>query len=184
MKNLLFLSVIFSLILFNNCSSDDNDPTVDDKDTCANTPSGATVDTNGCAVVESLIYLDENGVTIKATDDAVVGESYELDGVSYLVVNEVTLRAMIAANADVTKVVTTNVTNMEDMFYQTTSFNQDIGGWDVSSVTDMSGMFYNANALNQDLSIWNVALVTQCTAFAYYTPAWTLPKPTFTNCSE
>ena len=73
MKNfnhLLFLSVIFSLLVFNNCSSDDNEPTVDDdvitildadndgvsddKDTCANTPSGATVDTNGCAVVESL----------------------------------------------------------------------------------------------------------------------------------
>ena len=92
-KHLLFLSVIFSLIVFNNCSSDDNEPTVDDdvitildadndgvsddKDTCANTPSGATVDTNGCAVVESLIYLDENGVTIKATDDAKL-DSYEM----------------------------------------------------------------------------------------------------------
>ena len=30
MKNLLFLSVIFSLIVFNNCSSDDPEVTVDD----------------------------------------------------------------------------------------------------------------------------------------------------------
>ena len=58
------------------------------------------------------IYLDANGVTIKANVNAVIGESYELGDISYLVVDEATLKAMVAADEDVTKVVTTNVTNM------------------------------------------------------------------------
>ena len=47
-----------------------------------------------------------------------------------------------------------SVTNMANMFYATT-FNQDIGGWDVSSVTNMVGMFYNSTFL-QNLTGWCV----------------------------
>ena len=47
----------------------DGDGVSDDLDTCADTPEGTTVDENGCAV--TFIYLDENGVTIKATEYAV-----------------------------------------------------------------------------------------------------------------
>jgi surface protein len=32
-----------------------------------------------------------------------------------------------------------------------TTFNQDIGDWDVGKVTDMSGMFIGADAFNQDI---------------------------------
>ena len=166
----------------------DGDGLTDNVDTCADTPEGATIDENGCAV--TFIYLDENGVTIKATEYAVIDESYELDSVSYLVVDEATLKAMVAADEDVTKVVTTNVTdmtqmiafdpsdnafafnqnigswdvsnvtNMEQMFYFATTFNQDISSWDVSNVTDMNNMFYKATAFNQDLSSWDVSSVT------------------------
>jgi surface protein len=42
------------------------------------------------------------------------------------------------------------------MFKRATTFNQDIGDWDVGKVTDMSGMFIGADAFNQDIDRWNV----------------------------
>ena len=54
---------------------------------------------------------------------------------------------------------------------------------DLSSVTDMSSMFYNATSFNQDLSSWSVNGVTSCGNFSQNTPQWTEPKPTFTNCT-
>ena len=75
-----------------------------------------------------------------------------------------------------------NVTSMEAMFKNATSFNQNISGWNVSSVTNMGTMFENATAFNQDLSGWSVASVTFCTNFSFGATAWSLPKPTFTNC--
>jgi surface protein len=76
--------------------------------------------------------------------------------------------------------------NMGSMFQQSTAFNQNISGWDVtrvnnmfnmflgatafnaplnwgiktSNVTNMAGMFTNASVFNQDISTWNVANVT------------------------
>ena len=98
----------------------DGDGVKDDKDTCADTPEGAVIDTEGCPL--PAIYLDANGVTIKANVNAVIGESYELGDISYLVVDEATLKAMVAADEDVTKVVITNVTNMIAMFFDATGF--------------------------------------------------------------
>jgi surface protein len=53
-----------------------------------------------------------------------------------------------------------SVTNMRGMFNDATSFNQDIGGWDVSSVTSMQEMFDGATSFNQDISNWDVSNVT------------------------
>jgi hypothetical protein len=47
----------------------------------------------------------------------------------------------------------------------------------------MNGMFSGADTFNQNLSSWSVDNVTYCTSFNYNTPQWTLPKPTFTNCT-
>jgi len=53
-------------------------------------------------------------------------------------------------------VKTVNVTNMNAMFNDAVTFNQDISSWDVSSVTTMNYMFSGASVFDQDISIWNV----------------------------
>nr|WP_321412417.1 BspA family leucine-rich repeat surface protein [uncultured Allomuricauda sp.] len=53
-----------------------------------------------------------------------------------------------------------NVTDMEGMFSDATSFNGDLSGWDTSNVTDMGGMFSGATSFNGDISGWNTASVT------------------------
>ena len=102
------------------------------------------------------IYLDDNGVTIKAYDFAVVGDVYELDGVSYTVVDNASLKSMADNNDDLTKVVTTKVTVVYQLFYNT-DFNQDIGNWDTSNIYDWTGMFYRASLFNQNISSWDTS---------------------------
>ena len=60
-----------------------------------------------------------------------------------------------------------SVTNMSRMFRDATTFNQNIGSWDVSNVTSMSYMFYNASVFNQDIGSWNVSNVTNMTSMFY-----------------
>ena len=129
------------------------------------------------------IYLDLNGITIKAYDFALVGNEYELNGVSYTVVDDSTIDAQIANanvnlcttfvnnmsdlfkdnssfNSDINFWDTSNVTTMNSIFENATAFNQDIGNWDTSSVTDMVGMFYEASSFNQDIGSWDTSKVT------------------------
>jgi surface protein len=183
-KQLLLLSILCSLVLFNACSEDEDPVTDDDNtvldadgdgvadadDTCAETAEGATVDESGCLV--NAIYLDENGVTIKATEDAVIGNSYELGGVSYLVVDRNLLYNMTDNEEDVTKVITTNVTDVYGLFTTDDAFNQDIGSWDVGNVTNMNSMFSLTEAFNQDISSWDVSNVTNMYSMFSYATAF------------
>ena len=72
---------------------------------------------------------------------AVEGQSYDYDGTSYLIVNNVTIGANKTAN-----IITTRVTNMSNLFNGESSFNGDISRWDTSNVTNMSYMFSLASA--------------------------------------
>ena len=60
-------------------------------------------------------------------------------------------------------IVTSLMTNMSDMFNNTTTFNSDIGSWDVSKVTYMNGMFGQASAFNNggnsSIGLWNTTNV-------------------------
>ena len=105
------------------------------------------------------IYLDENGVTIKAYDWASVGNKGYIDGVEYTIVDEATLREMVANDEDVTKVVTSKITNFENLFYENTVFNQSIGSWDTSNVTNMNRLF-SKSSFNQPIDSWDVSNVT------------------------
>tara|TARA_B110000046_G_scaffold28100_1_gene28965 strand:- start:45 stop:335 length:291 start_codon:yes stop_codon:yes gene_type:complete len=86
-------------------------------------------------------------------------------------------------NQDIGSWDVSNVTNMSSMFASARAFNQDISSWNVSNVTNMYWMFNAATSFNQDISSWNVSNVTQCTEFSRYVTVWTLPKPNFTNCN-
>ena len=136
------------------------------------------------------IYLDLNGITIKAYDFALVGNEYELNGVSYTVVDDSTIDTQIANanvnlcttfvnnmsdlfkdnssfNSDINFWDTSNVTTMNSIFENATAFNQDIGNWDTSSVTYMSSMFYEASSFNQDIGNWNTSSVTDMVGMFY-----------------
>jgi len=118
------------------------------------------------------IYLDENGITIKSYDWANVGDKGTIDGVEYTIVNEATLREMVANKEDVTNVVTSKVTNMIRMFVQAARFNQDIGNWDTSNVFDMQNMFGGASSFNQDIGSWDTSKVTNMSGMFILTPAF------------
>lgn len=103
-------------------------------------------------------YIAENGVTIKCPS-AEVGEKGFVDGVEYEAVNLQLLRQRISEQADLTKVCTSLVTEMEYIFENNESFNQSIGNWDVSNVTRMDGLFLNADSFNQSIENWDVSQV-------------------------
>ena len=54
----------------------------------------------------------------------------------------------------------TQVTNMNSLFANKTTFNNIISAWDVSNVTDMTSMFEGATSFTQNISRWNVTSVT------------------------
>ena len=130
---------------------------------------------------QSPFYLDENGVTIKARDWVTAGTTGELDGVTYTAVDIDKLKLMFSKEEDVSKVVTTLITDMSDLFLNAPGifvifqplyviFNPDICSWDVSNVTNMSQMFKQAVNFNQDISKWDVSKVTDMSGmFSYAT---------------
>jgi surface protein len=160
MRKLLYLVLTVLIVA---CSSDDGGDG-NDQSIC-----------NG----DNPVYIANNGVTIKACEWANVGDTGVINGVTYTVVDEAMLREIVANEDDVTKLATTKVTDMFEMFFidldTPTDFNQDISNWDVSNVTDMGGMFYWADEFDQDISNWDVSNVTDMggmfvRAFAFNQP--------------
>ena len=79
-----------------------------------------------------------------------------------------------------------NVTSIQQMFLNASSFNQPIGSWDVSNVTNMQSLFSGASSFNQNIGAWDVSNVTNmqntfwfATAFDQDIGAWNLSSVQF-----
>ncbi|WP_418114612.1 BspA family leucine-rich repeat surface protein [Vibrio scophthalmi] len=64
------------------------------------------------------------------------------------------------SDLDLTGWDTSNVIDMGLMFLNASNFNGNLSSWDVSSVRTISGMFHSARAFNGDISLWNTSNVT------------------------
>lgn len=118
-----------------------------------------------------MVYLEYTGGIVYARDVEIddagtvitVNSSYGngFDDISlhgdYTIADNDNIRQLI--NTGIYDIVTTLVTNMSTLFMDKTSFNGDIGGWDVSNVTNMKRMFKNASSYNGDISRWDVSSV-------------------------
>ena len=116
------------------------------------------------------VYLAKNGITIKASAGAVAGDTGELFGFTFTVVDNDGLQFAMNEGLDISSLCTSFVTgSLKELFYLgydedgqpiVNDFNKDISGWDVSGVTDMSGMFSGATSFNQPIGNWDVSSVT------------------------
>ena len=106
------------------------------------------------ASADSLFYLAPNGVTVMCPD-ADVGDTGAVNGLTY---TKRTREQIDEANAATT--CTSGITNMMDMFYGASAFNEDIVGWDTSSVIHMTSMLRGASAFDQDIGNWDTSNVT------------------------
>ena len=139
--------------------------------------AGNTATTSRQVIVEddgNPVYLAENGVTIKAKEWALVGDSGVVNGIGYTIVDTQTLENMISNDEDVTRVCTSRIVDMSYMFNGNTYFNQHIGDWDVSNVTNMVGMFAYA-AFNQPIGNWDVSNVTTMQNMFFYSNSFNQP---------
>lgn len=109
---------------------------------------------------EPTFYLDDNGVTIKCIN-CTPGDTGTVNGILYEAVDSDLLVQRRNEGTDLSKLCTSLVTDMSNIFKDSTTFNQDISSWDVSNVTDMSYMFSGAEVFNQDIGYWNVGKVTK-----------------------
>ena len=127
-----------------------------------------------------MIYLDENGVTVKAKSGAKgakAGEIYELNGEKYYVaIDHYDLQKIVInksyQNIPLNRIVTSKITTMNGLFYQYGNdfkdFNEDISSWDTSNVLkSMSRMFYGCEKFNQPIGHWDVSKVT-ATMYMFY----------------
>lgn len=101
-------------------------------------------------------YLADNGVTCKC-ENVIVGSKGLINGVEYEAVDDEFLRIRLKERADMTKLCTSLVTDMNSLFFDY-DFNHAIGNWDVSNVIDMNSMFFGSS-FNQAIDKWDVSKV-------------------------
>ena len=85
-------------------------------------------------------------------------------------VDETELRSIVANTTrwpELEITCTTGITNMSQLFFDKTSFNNDIGRWDTSAVTTMNQMFRASYNFNSSISGWDTSAVVDMTEMFY-----------------
>jgi hypothetical protein len=157
--------IILSVILF-GCDKSDDIVVAD------------VIQNDNQPLTSSTVYIDENGITIKAKESAEIGDEVLVNGEKFIIVDEEMLREMVNNGEDLSRVITSKVFEMDELFkgkvingdisqwdvsnvdimhqmFMDTYFNQDISAWDVSNVYRFSMMFQNST-FNADISAWDV----------------------------
>jgi len=130
-------------------------------------------------------YVAENGVTIKAKDWVTAGTTGELNGITYIAIDDILIsmsdfKSRYPEITELKQLVTTLVTDMSYSGGEFMLIHQDflsdfksIETWDVSNVTSMAGLFNTCNCFNPeygnvenmpDLTYWDVSSVTNMSA--------------------
>ena len=185
-------------VVFKQVPDKDGDGIPDDKDLDNNTRKGVPVDANG--VMLNPVYLDKNGVTIKAYDWAIVGDKGNVYNIEYKIINLAQLRDMIVKGEDYSKIVTTKITDFSYLFKDINGVKNSITSWDVSNVTsfyytfnkviigstsslnywdtksaiDLSFMF-SETRFNEDITKWNVSKVKKMNGMFYFNLTFNQP---------
>ena len=103
------------------------------------------------------IYIGSCETTQSEQTEFVRKECYKLSKLNVTkITNMVDVFIYSLFEGDISEWNTSNVTNMDYMFYQATNFNSNIGNWDVSNVTKIEFMFNNAEKFNQNISSWKL----------------------------
>jgi hypothetical protein len=105
---------------------------------------------------QPIFKILENGVTC-VCEGVNPGSKGMIDGVEYEAIDNELLRKRRDEGADLTKLCTSMVTDMKELF-SGKNFNQPIGNWDVSNVIDMNNMFFSST-FNQPIGDWDVSKV-------------------------
>ena len=119
-------------------------------------PEGEGSEGEGSEDTPEIIQLD-NEMTLVAIN-AKAGDRIIYNEIEYLVVDEQMLREIVVdQREDLSKLITTLVTDMSNLFENKTTLTPNISSWDTQNVTTMKAMFKGATLYNGDISYWNVA---------------------------
>ena len=109
---------------------------------------------------DPVVYLADNGITIKAADWTELGMSGEVNGITYTIVDRPTLIEQANNGGDLSKLCISMIEDLSNIFLTVDIATFDVSSWDVSNVTSLQNLFYNQGDFNSDLSNWDVSNVT------------------------